>query len=79
MSSCHLVLQQISCSCFGVPDAQGSHGCRLVIIVSLPGEQGPLGHWLVIIAYEYHSLLFQSHVSRCHWVIDHLGLFLSTV
>ena len=43
ISSCHLVLQWFSCPCFGVPGAQGSHGCRLVI-VSLPGEQGSLGH-----------------------------------
>ena len=38
-------------------------GCRLVIIVSVPFEQGPLGYRLIItIAYESHSLLFQYHV-----------------
>ena len=55
--------------------------CRLVVvIVSVPCEQGPLGRRLLIIAYEYHVsrsylvvdylLLFQYYVSRCHLVVD---------
>ena len=38
-------------------------GCRLVIIVSVPCEQGPLGCRLVVLVFEYF-------VSRSHFVVD---------
>ena len=38
-------------------------GCRLVIIVSVPCEQGPLGSSLLIIVYNNY------HVHRGHLVV----------
>ena len=42
---------------------QEPFGWRLVIIVSVPCEQGPLGCRLVVLVFEYH-------VSKSHFVVD---------
>ena len=53
--------------------------CRLVIIVSVPCEQGPRRCRLVVLVFEYHVCrsplvldqlpLFNHHVSRGHLVV----------
>ena len=68
---------QISCSCFWLPCVLGSLGCRLVIIVSVPREQEPLGCRLILLSweqgaqsrsYQWSVFVFRHHMCQGHQV-----------